>query len=41
VSVDSRMKVEFETATTGVTQCPEQILKFDIRNESEVAFCAP
>jgi hypothetical protein len=35
------MKVEFETATTEVTHCPEQIPKFGIRNENEVAFCAP
>jgi hypothetical protein len=35
------MKVEFEMATTGVAQCHEQISKFGIRNESEIAFCTP
>jgi hypothetical protein len=35
------MKVKFETATTGVTHCPEQISKFGIRSESEIAFCTP
>jgi hypothetical protein len=35
------MKVEFEKATTGVTQCSAQISKCGIRNESENVYCPP